>query len=102
MKPGSFPLARRITFSPCSPRRSPCCGKRAASYARMLAETTYLQQLRAALRAQSEGLMDDLLRGFDYQGGALAEKRSDLARRIRLGEEDLVTQLDEVKQQQTL
>ena len=75
---------------------------RADSYARMLAETTYLQQLRAALRAQTEGVMDDLLRGFDFQGGALAEKRSDLARRIRLGEEDLVTQLDEVKQQQTL
>jgi len=75
---------------------------RADSYARMLAETTYLEQLRAALRAQTEGVMDDLLRGFDYQGGALAEKRSDLTRRIRLGEEDLVTQLDEVKQQQTL
>ncbi|WP_228486509.1 helicase-related protein [Paludibaculum fermentans] len=75
---------------------------RADSYARMLAETTYLQQLRAALRAQSEGLMDDLLRGFDYQGGALAEKRSDLARRIRLGEEDLAGDLEEVKKQQAL
>jgi SNF2 family DNA or RNA helicase len=75
---------------------------RADSYARMLAETTYLQQLRAALRAQTEGVMDDLLRGFDYQGGALAEKRSDLARRVRLGEEDLAAELEEVKKQQTL
>ena len=75
---------------------------RADSYARMLAETTYLQQLRAALRAQSEGLMDDLLRGFDYQGGALAEKRSDLARRVRLGEEDLAADLEEVKKQQAI
>ena len=75
---------------------------RADSYARMLAETTYLQQLRAALRAQTEGLMDDLLRGFDFQGGALAEKRSDLARRVRLGEEDLTAELEEVKMQQTL
>ena len=75
---------------------------RADSYARMLAETTYLQQLRAALRAQTEGVMDDLLRGFDYQGGALAEKRSDLARRVRLGEEGLATELEEVKKQQTL
>ena len=75
---------------------------RADSYARMLAETTYLQQLRAALRAQSEGLMDDLLRGFDYQGGALAEKRSDLARRIRMGEEDLAAELEEVKKQQSI
>ena len=75
---------------------------RADSYARMLAETTYLQQLRAALRGQSEGLMDDLLRGFDYQGGALAEKRSDLARRIRMGEEDLVAELEDVKKQQSM
>ncbi len=75
---------------------------RADSYARMLAETTYLQQLRASLRAQSEGLMDDLLRGFDYQGGALAEKRSDLARRVRMGEEDLTAELEEVKKQQAV
>ncbi len=75
---------------------------RAYSYARMLAETTYLQQLRASLRAQSEGLMDDLLRGFDYQGGALAEKRSDLARRVRMGEEDLAAELEEVKKQQAV
>ncbi len=75
---------------------------RADSYARMLAETTYLQQLRAALRAQSEGLMDDLLRGFDFQGGALAEKRSELARRVRLGEKDLAAELEEVKKQQAI
>lgn len=75
---------------------------RADSYARMLAETTYLQQLRATLRAQSEGLMDDLLRGFDYQGSALAEKRSELARRVRLGEQDLAAELEEVKKQQAI
>jgi superfamily II DNA or RNA helicase len=75
---------------------------RADSYARMLAETTYLQQLRAALRAQTEGVMDDLLRGFDFQGGALAEKRSDLARRVRLGEETLAAELEEVKKQQAI
>jgi superfamily II DNA or RNA helicase len=75
---------------------------RADSYARMLAETTYLQQLRAAMRAQTEGVMDDLLRGFDFQVGALAEKRSDLARRIRLGEDDLASELEEVKKQQSI
>ncbi|HZT32809.1 MAG TPA: helicase-related protein [Bryobacteraceae bacterium] len=73
---------------------------RADSYARMVAETTHLQQLRSALRAQTEAQVDDLLRGFDFQMAALAEKRSDLARRIRLGEEDLAPQLDEVKRQQ--
>jgi SNF2 family DNA or RNA helicase len=70
---------------------------RADAYARMLAETTHLQQLRASLRAQTEGQVDDLLRGFDYRGGELAEKRSDLARRVRTGEENLLPALDEIK-----
>lgn len=74
--------------------------RRADAYARMLAESTFLQQLRASLRAQAEGQVDDLLRGFDFQGGALAEKRSDLARRLRQGEEGLSAELEEIKKQQ--
>ena len=70
---------------------------RADAYARMLAETTFLQQLRVALRSQTDGQLDDLLRGFDFQGGALAAKRSELARRIRQGEEDLAEDLEEIK-----
>jgi hypothetical protein len=66
----------------------------------MFAETTFLQQLRALLRSKTEGQLDDLLRGFDFQGGALAEKRSELARRIRQGEEALVPELEEIKMQQ--
>ncbi|MCC6362980.1 MAG: DUF3883 domain-containing protein [Bryobacterales bacterium] len=73
---------------------------RADAHARMLAETTHLQQLRSALRAQTETQVDDLLRGFDYQMADLAAKRSDLARRIRLGEEGLANELEEVKRQQ--
>jgi len=73
---------------------------KADAYARMLAETTYLQQLRTTMRAQSEGQTDDLLRGFDYEGGFLAGKRSDLARRIRMGEVELAPELEEVKRQQ--
>jgi hypothetical protein len=73
---------------------------RADAHARMLAETTHLQQLRSALRAQTETQVNDLLRGFDYQMADLAAKRSDLARRIRLGEEGLVNELEEVKRQQ--
>jgi superfamily II DNA or RNA helicase len=73
---------------------------RADAYARMFAETTFLQQLRALLRSKTEGQLDDLLRGFDFQGGALAEKRSELARRIRQGEEALVPELEEIKMQQ--
>jgi hypothetical protein len=73
---------------------------RADAYARMLAETTYLQQLRTAMRAQSVGLLDDLLRGFDFRGSDLAEKRSELARRLRQGDEAAVVELEEVKKQQ--
>ena len=73
---------------------------RADSYARMLAETTYLQQLRTAMRAQSEGLLDDLLRGFDFRGSEVAEKRSELARRLRQGDESAAEELEEVKKQQ--
>jgi superfamily II DNA or RNA helicase len=73
---------------------------RADVYARMLAETTYLQQLRTAMRALSEGLLDDLLRGFDFWGSDLAEKRSELARRLRQGDETAVVELEEVKKQQ--
>lgn len=74
---------------------------RADAYARMIAETTFLQQLRAVLRSQTDGQLDDLLRGFDFQSGAFAEKRSELARRIRQGEEGLATELEEIKKEQT-
>ena len=67
----------------------------------MFAETTFLQQTRSLFRSKAEGLLDDLLRGFDFQSGALAEKRSELARRIRQGEEALAPELEEVKQEQT-
>ena len=73
---------------------------RADAYARMVAETTYLQQLRTALRAQTEGLLDDLLRGFDFRGSELAERRSELARRLRQGDGTDSEDLDEVKRQQ--
>jgi hypothetical protein len=74
---------------------------RADAYARMFAETTILQQIRSLFRSKADGLLDDLLHGFDFQGGALAEKRSELARRIRQGEEALASELEDVKQEQT-
>jgi hypothetical protein len=46
------------------------------------------------------GLLDDLLRGFDFRGSDLAEKRSELARRLRQGDEAAVVELEEVKKQQ--
>jgi len=73
---------------------------RADAYARMYAETTFLQQVRALFRSKAEGQLDDLLRGFDFQAGTLAEKRSELARRIRQGNEPLAPELEEVKKEQ--
>jgi SNF2 family DNA or RNA helicase len=74
--------------------------RKADAYARMFAETNYLQQLRAALRAEAEGRIDDLVRGFDFRGGELAERRSELARRARQGDAAAAAELEEVKRQQ--
>src|SRR5260370_25518867 len=66
----------------------------------MFAETNYLQQLRTALRAESDTRVDDLVRGFDYRSGELAQKRSDLARRVRQGDHAITAELEEIKKQQ--
>jgi hypothetical protein len=76
--------------------------ERANVYARMVAETKYLQQLRTALRAEVESRLDDLSRGFDFQGGELAEKRSELARRARDGDAAAAEALEEIKKQQAI
>jgi hypothetical protein len=73
---------------------------RADAYARMLAETSYLQQLRTAMRAQSEELQSDLLRGFDFRVSEIAEMRSDLARQLRQGDTSVAEELEKVKKQQ--
>lgn len=73
---------------------------RADLHARMLAESTYLQQARAALQAESISRLDDLMRGFDFQAGELAEKRSDLSRQVRLGDIAASEDLEEVKKDQ--
>jgi hypothetical protein len=75
---------------------------RADAYARMLAETSYLQQLRSAMRALSEELTADLLRGFDFRGSEIAEKRSELARQLRQGDTSVVEELEIVKKQQAV
>jgi transcriptional regulator with XRE-family HTH domain len=74
--------------------------EKADTYVRMFAETNYLQQLRTALRAESETRVDDLLKGFDYRGGELAEKRTELARRVRQGDLAAAEVLEEIKKQQ--
>jgi hypothetical protein len=66
----------------------------------MLAESTYLQQARTALQAESLSRLDDLMRGFDFQSGELAEKRNELSRRVRLSDMTASKELEEVKKEQ--
>ena len=75
--------------------------QRADSYARMLAESTLLQQARLAVRAESTAHMEDLQRGFDYSASELAERRVECARKARDGDEQAAKQLDLVKREQS-
>lgn len=72
----------------------------ADAHAQMLADVDYLNQRRAALKAESASRVEDLIRGFDYQAAKLAEERSAIMRRIRQGDEHLRQGLEEVKQEQ--
>ncbi len=74
---------------------------RADAYARMEAETTFLQQARAAVRAESSARLEDLQRGFDFSAGEMAERRVDYARRVRDGDEQAAAQLELVKREQS-
>ena len=73
----------------------------ADKYARMFAETNYLQELRSALRADAQVRLEDLVRGFDHRGGELAGKRSQLAQRVRQGDAAALPELEEIKKQQS-
>jgi len=66
-------------------------------YARSLAEGTFLQQIRTAVRVESDGRMEDLARGFDLRAAELGEQRSDLARKARDGDADAAARLVEVR-----
>jgi superfamily II DNA or RNA helicase len=74
---------------------------RADVQARMVAETTFLQQARAAVRAESLTRLEDLQRGFDFSSGEMAERRVEFARRVRDGDTQATEQLDLVKREQS-
>ena len=74
---------------------------KADAHARMLAETNFLQQIRAAVRAESLSRLEDLQRGFDYSAGELAQQRVELARRVRDGDAQVAPQLDLIKREQS-
>jgi SNF2 family DNA or RNA helicase len=75
--------------------------RKADGYARSLAESTVLQQIRASLRAEATTRVEDLIRGYDYRSGELAERRSELSRRVRSGDTDAQPDLDAVKSHQS-
>ena len=73
---------------------------RADIHARMLAESTYLNQTRTAFKAESSSRLDDLMRGFDLQSAKLAEDRSGLSKQARMGDLVASKELEEVKKEQ--
>ena len=75
--------------------------QRADAHARMLAETTFLQQARTAVRTESAARLEDLQRGFDFSAGEMAERRVEYARRVRDGDAQAAPQLELVKREQS-
>jgi len=74
---------------------------RCDQYARSLAESTLLQQMRSILRAESDTRAEDLARGFDFRSAELAEERSRYAKKAREGDAAAATRLARVKEEQS-
>jgi len=74
--------------------------QRCDRYARALAESNFLQQVRKALRSESETRMEDLTRGFDLRAAELAEQRGEYARKTRDGDIAAQARHTEIKAQQ--
>lgn len=56
---------------------------RADQYAKSIAEANVLNQVRTVLRSEAEARIGDIARGFDFRSAELAERRSELARKLR-------------------
>lgn len=74
--------------------------QRCDQYARALAESNFLQQVRKALLAESETRMEDLTRGFDLRAAELAQQRGEYARKAGDGDMTAQARLAETKAQQ--
>ena len=74
--------------------------QRADAHARMMAESTFLQQARMTVRAESATHLEDLQRGFDFSASDLAERRGEFARKVRDGDEQALKQLELIKSDQ--
>jgi hypothetical protein len=75
--------------------------QKADAHARMMAESTFLQQARMTVRAESATHLEDLQRGFDFSASELAERRGEFARKVRDGDEQALKHLELVKREQS-
>lgn len=75
---------------------------KADSFARMLADSTFLQQMRSKMQAETVARLDDLNRGYDYLSSELAQQRSELARKAREGDGNAQNELEEIRARQKL
>jgi len=71
------------------------------SYARAIAESDFLQQVRTAVRAEAEMRLEDLARGFDLRSAELAEQRGHYSRKVREGDIAAQTRLAELRARQS-
>src|SRR5690606_15421634 len=58
----------------------------ADAQARAYADTTFLQELRQRMKTEARERLRDLSRGFDFQMSQLAERRRELAKKLRDGD----------------
>ncbi|MBN1104016.1 MAG: DUF3883 domain-containing protein [Deltaproteobacteria bacterium] len=70
------------------------------SYARAVAESEFLQQVRTMVRAEVEMRLEDLARGFDLQAAELAEQRGHYSRKVRAGDTTAQARLAEIRARQ--
>ncbi len=72
----------------------------ANAQARAYADTTFLQDLRRRMKTEAQERLRHLSRGFDFQMSQLAERRRDLAKKLRDGDTSAEKRLQEVKEKQ--
>jgi len=75
--------------------------QRCDRYARALAESSFLQQVRKEVRAEADMQLEYLARGFDLRAAELAEQRAHHSRKVRAGDSAAQARLTEVKSQQS-
>ncbi len=73
----------------------------ADAQARAYADTTFLQELRQRMKTEARERLRDLSRGFDFQMSQLAERRRELAKKLRDGDTSVEKRLQEVKEKQS-